>query len=205
MRGNVQVHQLHARSLEDNPLGSPPDRTVIVYRPPEEAGSQQRYPVVIFLHGFHGSALGWLNVTPFAPTVPERLDALIAAGKVPPVIGVFPDGFTELGGTQWENGEAIGRYRDYVVHDVVPFIDGKFRTIPAAASRALVGKSSGGYGALSIGGRHPDLFGHIASHAGDAYFEYCYLPEFPKAAQALLKGGGVSPWYHDFLRRGPET
>jgi S-formylglutathione hydrolase FrmB len=149
--------------------------------------------------------MGWLNVTPFSPSVPERLDALIAAGKVQPVIGVFPDGFTELGGTQWENSEGIGNYRDHVVRDVVRHVDGTLRTRATAASRALVGKSSGGYGALSIGGQHPDVFGHIASHAGDAYFEYCYLPEFPKAALALLKGGGVSPWYHDFLRRGRET
>jgi S-formylglutathione hydrolase FrmB len=69
----------------------------------------------------------------------------------------------------------------------------------------VVGKSSGGYGALVIGGLHPDVFGHLASHAGDAYFEYCYLPEFPQAAAKILRGGGVSPWYHDFVRRGRET
>ena len=144
-------------------------------------------------------------MTPFAPTVPERLDALIAGNKMPAAIGVFIDGFTELGGTQWDNSDGMGRYRDYVVQDVVAHVDATLRTRPSAASRVLVGKSSGGYGALVIGGLHPDVFGHVGSHAGDAYFEYCYLPEFPKAALALLKGGGVAPWYHDFLRRGRET
>ena len=205
MRGTVEIHRLHAASLEDNPLGSPAKRTLVVYLPPDYAAAGERYPLVVFLHGFNGSALGWLNVTPFMPSVPERLDALIAGGKVAPVIGVFPDGLTELGGTQWENGEAVGRYRDYIVQDVLSFADEHFRTRRGPASRALVGKSSGGYGAISIAGRHPDVFAHLASHAGDAYFEYCYLPEFPKAAQTLLKGGGVAPWYHDFLRRGRET
>ena len=57
--------------------------------------------------------------------------------------------------------------------------------MPRAAARAVVGKSSGGYGALVMGAHHPDVFGHVASHAGDAGFEYCYLPDFPRAAAAL--------------------
>ncbi len=205
MKGSVEVRQFHSPALEGNALGSPADRPLVIYLPPGYARSDARYPVVTFLHGFNGSGLGWINVTPFTPSVPERLDALIAAGKVPPVIGVFADGFTELGGTQWENSEAIGNYRNYLVTDLVAHVDATLRTRPQAASRALVGKSSGGYGALLIGGLHPDVYGHIASHAGDAYFEYCYLPDFPKAALQILKGGGVAPWYNEFLRRGKET
>jgi S-formylglutathione hydrolase FrmB len=205
MKGTIEVRQLHAAALEGNPLGSPADRPLVLYLPPGYAQGEERFPVVYFLHGFNGSGPGWLNVTPFSPNVPERLDALISTAKVPPAIGVFVDGFTELGGTQWENSDAIGRYRDYVVRDVVGLVDASLRTRAQAASRALVGKSSGGYGALLIGGLHPDVFAHIASHAGDAYFEYCYLPDFPKATAALLKGGGVAPWYNDFLRRGRET
>jgi S-formylglutathione hydrolase FrmB len=205
MKGRVEVRRVKAPSLEGNPLGSPAERPLVVYLPPSYDASDKRYPAVYFLHGFNGSGMGWLNVTPFSPSVPERLDALIAAGKVPEHIGVFIDGFTELGGTQWENSEAIGNYRDYVVRDIVGAVDRELRTRPGAASRAIVGKSSGGYGALLIGGLHADVFAHVAMHAGDAYFEYCYLPDFPKAATALLKGGGVAPWYHDFLRRGRET
>jgi len=205
MKGTVEVQTLDARSLEGNPLGSPAARPLVVYLPPGYSRGDERYPAVYFLHGFNGSGLGWLNVTPFTPHVPERLDALIAAGKLPPAIGVFIDGFTEMGGTQWDNSEAVGRYRDYVVQDVVGFVDERLRTRPQATARALVGKSSGGYGAINIGGLHPDVFAHIASHAGDAYFEYCYLPDFPKAASQLLKGGGVAPWYNEFLRRGRET
>lgn len=205
MEGAVETRRIHAASLAGNPLGSPADRPLIVYLPPGYARSNERYPVVVFLHGFNGSGPGWLNVTPFAPNVPERVDALIASGRVPPAIGIFPDGFTELGGTQWENSEGVGRYRDYIARDVVAWADRELRTRASPESRALVGKSSGGYGALAIGGQHPDVFGHVGSHSGDAYFEYCYLPEFPKAAHALLKGGGVAPWYHDFIRRGRES
>ena len=205
MKGSLEIQPFHATSLEGNALGSATERPLVVYLPPGYSTSSERYPVLYFLHGFNGSGLGWLNVTPFAPSVPERLDGLIAGGKLPPAIGVFIDGFTELGGTQWDNSEGMGRYRDYVVRDVVAHADSRFRTRVDAASRALLGKSSGGYGAILIGGLHADVFGHIASHAGDAYFEYCYLPDFPKAALQLLKGGGVAPWYHDFLRRGREA
>ena len=125
-------------------------------------------PSVYFLHGFSGSARGWTNVSAFQPSVPERLDALVASGALPPIVGVFVDGWSALGGSQWLNSEAIGRYRDYVARDVVTFVDGRCRTVPRAAARAVVGKSSGGYGALVMGAHHPDVFGHVASHAGDA-------------------------------------
>ena len=205
MNGSVEVRQFHSAALENNPLGSTADRPVVLYLPPGYATSAERYPTVYFLHGFNGTALGWINVTPFTPNVPERIDALISSGKTPPFIGVFLDGFTELGGTQWINTDGMGRYLDYVVDDAVAFADGQLRTRPGAASRALVGKSSGGYGAMVIGGLRPDVFGHIGSHSGDACFEYCYLPVFPKVVHALLKGGGVAPWYHEFVRRGRES
>ncbi|HTT71201.1 MAG TPA: alpha/beta hydrolase-fold protein, partial [Anaeromyxobacteraceae bacterium] len=65
-------------------------------------------------------------------------------------------------------------------------------------------KSSGGYGALVMGARHADVFGHVASHAGDAAFEYCYLPDFPRAA-AALQGTDPAAWFADMLRRARET
>lgn len=201
MKGTIQIVQLFSGSLEGNPLGDSSTRAMPVYLPPEYEGSSERYPVVYFLHGFTGSGTSWLNTSPFTRNVPERLDFLISSGQLPPVIGVFIDGWTSLGGSQWLNSEGIGRYRDSVTKDVVNFVDRTFRTIAKGSARALVGKSSGGYGSLVISRFHPEIFSHIGVHSGDAGFEYCYLHELPQSAGPLLKAGGVEAWYRDFVQR----
>jgi S-formylglutathione hydrolase FrmB len=199
MHGRLVWEELEAEALRGNPLGDPARRPLLLWLPPGH-GSGPPLPAVYFLHGFTGSARGWANVTPFQPSVPERLDALVAAGTVPPLVGVFVDGWTALGGSQWLNSTAVGRYRDYLVRDVVPFVEARYGTAPRPAARAVVGKSSGGYGALVMGAHHPDVFGHVASHAGDAGFEYCYLPDFPRAA-AALQGTDPAAWMAGFLGR----
>jgi S-formylglutathione hydrolase FrmB len=204
VNGQTQLHRLLCPALRGNPLGDPVERDCVVYLPPGYATSAQRYPVVVFLHSFLGSAAGWLNVAPFAPTVPERLDQLLGGG-LPPCIGVFPDGWSALGGSQWANSAATGMYRDAVVQDVLGFVDAAFRTVPRREARAVVGRSSGGYGSWQLVRHHPDVFGHLAAHSGDAYFEYCFLPDFPKAAGALLKAGGVEAFWRAFVQRARET
>lgn len=204
MKGSVQLFEVQSGSLEANPLGDPSARTTPVYLPPGYAQGDARYPVVYFLHAYTGSGTGWLNAAPFSFNVPERLDRLIAAGA-PPCIGIFVDGWTSLGGSQWMNSEGIGRYRDYVAKDIVHWADKTFLTQPQSASRAIVGRSSGGFGALSIARFHTDIFGHVAVHSSDACFEYCYLRDLPKAASPILKAGGVEPWFRDFQVRAAAT
>ena len=204
MRGRLETVEIDAPSLRGNPLGDPPRRPLLVYLPPGYDGASDRYPVACFLHGFTGSAAGWTNVQAFAPTVPERLDALVASGAVPPAIGVFPDGWTGLGGTQWIDAPAVVDYQSYLARDLVAFLDGRYRTVRGPRARALLGKSSGGYGALAMGRDRPDVFGHLACHAGDAGFEYCYLPDFPRAAASLL-GTDAAGWLAEAKRRAAET
>ena len=191
--------------MKGNPLGDPSTRTLTVYLPPGYDALDVRFPTVYFLHPFMSSGASWTQASTFAMTVPERLDALVTAGTIPPVIGVFPDGATRMGGTQWNDTPAIGRYQRYLVGEVVVFVDSAYRTVPKASSRAVVGRSSGGYGALLAGRDHPEVFGHVGSNAGDAYFEYCYLPDFPKAAGTFLKAGGYEPWYREMLARAAQT
>ncbi len=205
MKGVLETQEMHSPALESNPLGDPARRPLMVYLPPGYAEDKRRYPTVYFLNAFSGSGKTWTNFSPFSVSVPERLDALISVGMLPPVIGVFPDGWTSLGGSQWVNSDAIGRYRDFLAKDVVGFVDRTWRTIPKAAARGVLGHSSGGYGALVMGRYHPEIFSHLSAQSPDAYFEYCYLPDLPKAASALLKAGGAEPWFQDFTRRARET
>lgn len=205
MKGVLETQEMHSPALESNPLGDPARRQLRVYLPPGYTEGARRYPAVYFLNAFSNSGKSWTNFSAFSVSVPERLDALIASGAIPPVIGVFPDGWTSLGGSQWVNSDAIGRYRDFLAKDVVGFVDRTWRTLPKPAARAVVGHSSGGYGALVMGRYHPEIFSHLSAQSSDAYFEYCYMPDLPKAATALLKAGGVEAWYQDFTRRARET
>ncbi len=186
MKGKVITAEVVSPALAGNPLGDPATRPILFYLPPGYDDGVERFPVVYFLHGFSGSVDSWTRAGPFAPTVPERMDELVATGAIPPAIGVYVDGWTALGGTQWVNSVAVGRYQDYVAADVVSFVDALLRTVPRPEARAVTGKSSGGYGALAMARDRASVFGHVAAHSADAYFEYCYLSDFPRAASALL-------------------
>ncbi len=203
MRGRLEELEIASPALEGNPLGDPARRLLLVYLPPGHAPDRP-LPAVYFLHGMGSGARGWTGFSLFVPIVPERLDALVAAGRIPPVLGVFPDGLTSLGGTQWIDSPAVGRYSAYLVDDVFPLVEGRFGAIPRPGSRAVVGRSSGGYGALALARHRPGAFSHLAAHAADAGFEYCYLPDFPLAAAALL-GTDPDAWLRGMRRRSAET
>lgn len=201
MTGSVETLHIDSAALKNNALGDPSRRELVVYLPPRYRQEGARFPVVYFLHGYAGSGPQWKNVSAFSYSPIERLDRLIGSNAIPGIIAVFVDGWTALGGSQWINSEAIGRYRDYFVQDVVGFVDRTFRTLARSRSRAVIGKSSGGYGAMVMGRHHPDIFGHLGCHAGDSYFEYCYLPDIPKAISALVKAEGLENWLNQFRER----
>lgn len=184
-RGEVKFIRHESEVLKGNPLGDPYIRDVIVYLPPGYETSGANYPTVYCLSGFGGDGLSHLNRTPLKPNMPERMDRLIAAGKIRPMIMVMPDCFTYYGGSQYINSTATGNYEDYLTQEIVPFVDANLRTINDRDARAAAGVSSGGYGSLIMGLRHADLFGLICSHAGDAYFQYAQLADFPQAVRAI--------------------
>lgn len=191
-RGRIVIESLTSDVLRGNALGDPTTRDLYVYLPPSyDADPTRRYPTVYVLTGFTGRGQMLLNAQPFSPNLAERMDLLISRGEAGEMILVMPDCFTRLGGSQYINSPATGNYADYLVREIVPFVDAKFRTLPEPQRRAIVGKSSGGYGALVHGMRHPDLFGVVASHSGDCYFEYCYLTDFVKAFRTI-KGDPAS-------------
>ena len=185
-RGKIVVEILESQVLQNNPLGDSSTREVWVYLLPNyEENSQKRFPTVYVLTGFTGRGRMLLNDHAFQPNFAERMDQLIADGKIAPMIAVLPDCFTRYGGSQYLNSTATGRYEDYLTQEIVTFVDAKFRTIADKNSRAVMGKSSGGYGALVCALRHANTFGLCASTSGDCYFEHCYLPDIPKAYRSI--------------------
>jgi enterochelin esterase family protein len=184
LKGTVKILNHKSEVLRENPLGDKHERELYVYLPPQYDG-EKSFPSVYCLTGFTGRGKMLLNDSAFSPNLAERMDRLIDAGKIQPMIVVMPDCFTYYGGSQYINSSATGNYEDYLIDEILPFVDENFRTIAGKDSRAVMGKSSGGYGALVNAMRHPDVFGLCASHAGDAYFEHCYLPDIPKAFRAI--------------------
>src|SRR3990172_7155877 len=167
--GTVVVERFESQVLRGNPLGDPHVREIPVYLPPGyDEERARRYPVIYWLHGFTGIGLSSIAKSLWTPTLPELMERVIAAGA-PPVILVMPDGSTRYGGTQYINSPATGRYEDHVVRELVPYIDGRYRTQPSRDHRGVDGKTSGGYGAMVLAMRNPDVFGGVASHSGDMY------------------------------------
>ena len=184
--GRLEQVWIDSVHLRDNPLHDPARRPLWVYLPPTyDDRSDWRYPTVYVLQGYTGQVDMWRNRNPFTHTFPEMVDELFASGQAPPCIVVFVDCWTSLGGSQYLDSPATGRYHSYLCEDVVPWVDARFRTLPVSGHRGVMGHSSGGYGAMVTSMLRPDLFGALASHAGDALFEHCYLPDFARAVRAL--------------------
>ncbi len=203
-RGRFEQHTVSSRALEGNPLGDPHERPLWVYLPPgygEEPG--HRYPAVYVIQGLTGQVDMWWNRSPFRPNFPERVDELFAGGTVPPCILVLVDAWTSLGGSQYVNSPGTGRYLDYLCDEVVGFVDERYPTLASRDHRGLAGKSSGGYGAMVVPMLRPDVFGALATHAGDALFEVCYLPEFPVVVRTLRDRyeGSYERFWADFRSR----
>lgn len=196
----IIIETINSRALRDNPLGDPASRRVPVYLPPGYQDSEQRYPCVYLLAGFTGRGAFMVNDSAFDEPIQERLDRLIAAGQIQPLIVVMPDGFTRYGGSQYLNSSATGQYEDHLIDEVIPYIDRTYRTRARPEYRAIAGKSSGGYGALVQAMRHPNLFGAVACHSGDIYFDYCYKPDFARFLNAAA-GNNINSYesLRDFL------
>ena len=164
-----------------------------------------RYPVVYFLHAFMGSALGWFNAAPFTPGILDRLDALFASG-VPPVLSVFPDGWTSLGGSQWVDSPGIGALRADTGPGRARPRGSHVRHAAAPASRAVVGRSSGGYGTLVLGGATTRSVRPPRLHSGDCLLRVLLPARLPKAASALpARPAGWSPGTRTSSSRTRET
>jgi enterochelin esterase-like enzyme len=192
-QGTVVVHRFESQVLRGNPLGDPTERDLLVYLPPKH-DPERPIPALLGLVGFTGTGASLFNVDPLGEDLRRRLDRLILSGACPPVLVAAPDCFTRVGGSQYINSSAVGRYEDYLVEEIVPFVERHHRV----KGWGVFGKSSGGYGAIVQGMRHPELFQAVADHSGDGNFELCYLGEMAQALDAFRGAGGPAAWLESF-------
>jgi len=188
--GRVVVESVASKQLQGNALGDPAERALAMYLPAqydEPRRAKRRFPVLFDLVGYTGSGPAHTNWRAFEENVPEMLDRLITEGRMPPCIVVFPDCFTALGGNQYVNSSAIGRYADYLTKDLIKFVDGTTRSLASREHRGCFGKSSGGYGSIVHGMKYAKYWGAVANHSGDAYFDFVYKAEWPSALTSLQR------------------
>ena len=200
LHGRLDTRRFDSKLLRGNPLGDPTDRDLFVYSPPGHHESNgARLPMVMILPGYGGRNHSQLNHDQFQLNVVERFDAMVQDGRCPPALLVLPDAGNRWGGSQFVDSEATGPYQRYLEEEVVPFVDSNYRTIPRCAARAVVGRSSGGFGALRLGIDRPEAFGVIGSHAGDSAFDISIRPDLTAVAIALDRAGGVGPFIEAFM------
>lgn len=156
-RAEVRILELDSKALAGNRTGDPARQKIAVYLPPAYESRSTRYPVVYLLHGIGDSHEAWTENW----KVPAMLDGLITSRAIAPVIVVMPDARNRFGGGFYVNSPVAGRWQDYVAEEIVGLIDSSFRTIADRESRAAVGHSMGGYGAIRLGMDRSDVFGVV--------------------------------------------
>jgi putative esterase len=202
--GRFDEHVFTSEVLRGNPLEDPFERPLWVYVPPRyDDEPAQRYPSVYVIQGMTGQLDMWRNRSAFRRNFPELCDELFASGQAPPCVVVWIDCWTSYGGSQFLDSPATGRYHTYLCDEVVPWVDERYRTLAGPEHRGIMGKSSGGYGAMVTPMQRPDLFGGLATHAGDALFEACYGRDFAPAARHLRDHyeGSFDRFWSDFRSR----
>ena len=218
--GRGVTTSLYAASLADTKIGVDPERSVSVYLPAGYDEGEEAYPVLYYLH-----SIFWSNTQMFADGGVKRLlDEAIAKGTIRPVILVAADYSTPMAGSFYENSSTSGRWLDFTIDELIPFIDREFRTLPDRDSRGVVGDMMGAYGALRMAMLYPEVFGAVyAMHpfaTGTGWVPMASVPNwermhkatsfedlegdvasqvFLSMAQAFLPNPDRPPFYCDFM------
>ncbi|NNE98901.1 MAG: hypothetical protein HKN25_07760 [Pyrinomonadaceae bacterium] len=167
--GKLVRDVVHGKSLENTVTRENPDRSVSIYLPPSyEKDKNRRYPVIYLLHGIGDTDRTWSTQwtddgdkpIPYSGA-PDIMNRGIAAGKFGEMIIVMPDQRTKMFGSWYVNSSVTGNWEDFTVKELVSYVDQKYRTLSEAKHRGLAGHSMGGYGAITIGMKHPEVFSVI--------------------------------------------
>ena len=156
--GNWIETKIPVESLKNNLLGDSFEQDVAIYLPPGyETAKTKRYPVIYLLHGFGDNIKNWTKNF----NLKNIADSLIKNGDIREMIIVMPNGTNAYRGSFYTNSPVTGNWEDYIYKDLVAYVDKNYRTIAKPESRGIAGHSMGGYGAIKLGMKHPDVFGAV--------------------------------------------
>lgn len=183
IRGILERFSFSSSTLA-NQLGDPTEREIVVHIPPNDGGLM---PCIIYLAPFTGTGFARANWRAFSETLPQRHERLVKEGKMDPAILVMPDTFTSLGGNQFIDSEIVGKWGTWLENDLREQLSNRYEI----SGFGLVGKSSGGYGAI-VRGMMDDCWDAIACHSGDCGFEILFGIEMATTLTEVMVYGGES-------------
>ena len=161
-RGVIHRIEVPGPSLVGNRMGDSPTRLVSIYLPPSySTHPRRRYPVVYLLHGFGADDRAFIAGAYQNLNIRVSMDSLVRAGLVREMIVVTPNARNRFDGSFYANSPATGKWEDFIVRDLISYVDSHYRTIPRRDSRGIAGHSMGGYGALMLAAKHPELFSAV--------------------------------------------
>jgi S-formylglutathione hydrolase FrmB len=153
----VVAREIHSTHFAQSKIGTDPVRKLVVYLPPGYDDSAKRYPVIYFVPTAFSSYRDLFD----RQNAEALFDRAIAAHMVGDFILVAVDMNTALGSSWCVNSPATGDWDDFVVDELTPYMDANFKAIAKSESRGIAGEFMGGYCALRLGMRHPDVFGSV--------------------------------------------
>jgi S-formylglutathione hydrolase FrmB len=168
--GKIITDEITSNALKDNKLGDPNTRNMIIYLPPSYGSSDKHYPVAYLLHGFGGNERFYVDNANEELMV-FLIDGLIQTKILKEMIIVMPDGKNKYGDSFYLNSELIGNYEDYIVKEVVNYIDKNYRTMRDRDACVIAGASMGGYGSITLAMKHPDVFSAVVALSPPLGFE----------------------------------
>ncbi len=151
----------------------------------DPADEEARYPVVYFLHGGNSTNNGYTEIL-------DVLDEIVN-NTILPVILVKPNGYanTWLGLGWWANSEYLGMYEDFFIQDLISYIDSTYNTYSDRTHRCIMGHSAGGYGAMMLATKYPEMFRGVATHTGVVHLGV-YTSNI--IAWTIVENGGHGPY-----------
>ncbi len=201
LAGQIKIDTITSLALKDNKLGDTNVRNIAIYLPPGYESSDKVYPVIYLLHGFGG------NERSFVDEVGENfavflLDTMIENDVLKEVIIVMPNAKNKYGGSYYLNSELIGNYEDYIVKEIVSYIDSNYRTIKDREARAIAGASMGGYGGITLAMKHPETYCAVAVLSPPLGFDIMtekILPEILRENPDEMSGPNSKKQYTDYI------
>lgn len=168
---------IETRDTEASSQGYPVniDTTHIVYYVRDA-----EYPSLYLLHGYSGNANYYTDIY----MIKNIMDEMIANDEIIPMLIITPDCSNSFGGSFYANSESVyvdsldeylsftGKYEDFIVNDLIEYMNTNYNIDTTAESRAISGHSMGGYGAMKFAMKYPELFNSVSSMSGPLAFPY---------------------------------
>ena len=198
-KGRLICRTIDSPSLATNIMGISSRQEVVVFLPPTYDRNTGRYPVLYLLPNFKHNLWRYTGGSFQGFRLKDALNEQMRnSGKQ--MIVVLPNANHWLGGSWYRNSTLTGNWEDFVVRDLVDYVDSHFRTIPQASSRALAGHGMGGSGALELALAHPGVFGSVFAMS-PALFDPNGLRDSGVLSQEMLRHwqSNLQRWNHRAL------